>query len=47
MQFLLGALSLNKFKAVYVDVLLPLAHMYTPTPFQLLNFFFLVRVVLY
>ncbi len=35
MQFLYSALSSNELKALYV--LLPLAHLYTPTPSQLLN----------
>ncbi len=35
MQFLYSALSSNELKALYI--LLPLAHLYTPTPSQLLN----------
>ncbi len=36
MQFLYSALSLNELKALYI-LLLPPAHLYTPTPSQLLN----------
>ncbi len=35
MQFLYSTLSSNELKELYI--LLPLAHLYTPTPSQLLN----------
>ncbi len=37
MQFLYTALSSNELNALYMYMLLPPAHLYTPTPSQLLN----------
>ncbi len=37
MQFLYSALSSNELKVPYIFKLLPPAHLYTPTPSQLLN----------